>query len=233
MAKRSDRTLLNSHGPTVGHGSPYAPHTATSASLQPVWNSLRGHTDLAADVAVHVRYLPVVTSRDEQQIQLVDEHNQPIGGIRRGDALPSGANFRTVHVLICNGRGDLLLQQKPTGLRNAGQWGSSVAGYVMEGESYPEAVQRKLRTELGVTGAEPLSLGITEMADGNSRKFVGVYLLRWDGPITPNPADFAALSVVPPANLHLWSQTHSAVFTATTLQVLRFARPQLGIDPGL
>ena len=104
-----------------------------------------------------------------------------------------GANIRVVHVFILNKHNELLLQQiSREHDRHPLWWGASVAGYVAANESYADAAARKLKSELGIT-KRPKLIGKTQMRDGESLKFITVYALRWDGPISPNPTDFAAI----------------------------------------
>ena len=173
--------------------------------------------------------------RGNAMIQRVDNGDLPIGGIQRNDALRLGANFRVVHILIMNRHNELLLQRTPSHARHPDHWGSSVAGHVGLNESYDAAAIRKLREELGVH-AQPGSLGGTSVIDGASRKFIGVYLLPWDGPISPNPSDYGALCFVPIDRINMWRRNHGVRFTSTSLHVLRFVRgahPHLNVDPQL
>jgi isopentenyldiphosphate isomerase len=163
-------------------------------------------------------------------VRRVDDRDRPIGAIKRHEVLKVGANFRVVHVLVMNRHGEILLQQIAANHdRHPGWWGSSVAGYVARDESYRGAAMRKLKEELGIA-AQPRSLGKTSMIDGASRKFIAVYLLDWDGPLSPNPSDFRALCFAPIDKLDAWQKKLNARFTPTFLHVLRFmreARPRI------
>jgi isopentenyl-diphosphate delta-isomerase len=113
-------------------------------------------------------------------IDLVDEQDEPIGRVARGEVLELGANFRTVHVFVFHA-GKLLLQQlAPTRERHPERWGSSVAAYLHAGEGYEHAARRRLWEELGLDG--PLTrIGKTRMEDERSLKFVELYGFD-DGP---------------------------------------------------
>jgi isopentenyldiphosphate isomerase len=64
-------------------------------------------------------------------VDVVDERNEPIGVIPRAEVFSAGVNFRTVHVLVFDHEGELLLQRlSPERERHPGLWGSSVAGYL-------------------------------------------------------------------------------------------------------
>lgn len=120
-------------------------------------------------------------------IDRVDDSNRPIGTIPRADAFAAKANFRTVHVLVFNPQGGLLLQQlAPTRERNPLKWGSSVAGYLHAGETYEHAAQRRLKEELGLT--TPIHpVGVTAMDDKGITKFIGVYVTKAENAYIAEP----------------------------------------------
>lgn len=109
-------------------------------------------------------------------IDAVNERDEEVGTVRRGEALQEGRNFRTAHVFILNHEGKLLLQRLAKGRdRHPGRWGSSVAAYLFAGESYEEGALRRMKEELGVAG-DLIPLGKLEMRDVNSLKFVSLFL---------------------------------------------------------
>ena len=113
-------------------------------------------------------------------IDAVDERDEPIGQIPRGEALAAGVGFRTAHVFVLNGQGELLLQKLASGReRHPGRWGSSVAAYLNSGEGYADAATRRLREELGLA-LELRFIGKLEMRDGDSLKFVTLFM-AFDG----------------------------------------------------
>jgi isopentenyldiphosphate isomerase len=132
-------------------------------------------------------------------IDRVDDLNQPIGTIPRARVFDEHANFRTVHVLVFNHSGSLLLQQLSASReRNPLQWGSSVAGYLCAGETYDEAARRRLAEELGLH-TRLRRVGVTMMLDDGVKKFVGVYTTVSDSPRITEPEHIAQLEFVPPS----------------------------------
>lgn len=114
-------------------------------------------------------------------IDRVDEQDQPVGRIPRGEVLQLGANFRTVHVFVLHDRSLLLQRLAPTRERHPERWGSSVAAYLHAGEDYEHAARRRLAEELGLE--RPLTrVGKTRMADEHSLKFVELYTVE-DGTV--------------------------------------------------
>jgi isopentenyl-diphosphate delta-isomerase len=108
-------------------------------------------------------------------VAVVDDRNRVISRAERAALFARRLNFRTVHVLLLDILGRLLLQRlAPDHLRSPNLLGSSVAGYVTANETYFRAARRKLREELGVT-ARIRGIGQVNMNDQGSRKFVGVF----------------------------------------------------------
>jgi isopentenyldiphosphate isomerase len=108
-------------------------------------------------------------------VAVVDDRNRVISRAERAALFSSRLNFRTVHVLLLDGRSRLILQRlAPNHLRSPNLLGSSAAGYVSPDETYFRAARRKLREELGAT-ARIRSIGQVEMNDQGSRKFVGIF----------------------------------------------------------
>jgi 8-oxo-dGTP pyrophosphatase MutT (NUDIX family) len=157
-------------------------------------------------------------------IDVVDEQNKPIGVVRRRDLFRLRANFRTVHVLILNGRAELLLQRLTwTKDREPGRWGSSAAGYLHAGENYPDAAQRRVAEELSVTA--PLTeVGVTCLHDEMVAQFAGVFTATADRPRSAAPASLAEIVFRPLAVIEQDMAVHPDDYTETLRHVLAFWR---------
>jgi isopentenyl-diphosphate Delta-isomerase len=155
-------------------------------------------------------------------IDRVDERNRSVGTVARRDVFKGHANFRTVHVLVVNHAGDLLLQQlSPSRARHALQWGSSVAGYIYAGESYEEAAKRRLREELGLESALH-NVGVTPMEDEGVTKFVGVFVTVADHPQVEEPDHIVAIKFHPQIGLEQDVRLHPDTYTQSLRHVLAF-----------
>jgi 8-oxo-dGTP pyrophosphatase MutT (NUDIX family) len=157
-------------------------------------------------------------------IDVVDEQNQPIGVVRRRDVFRLRANFRTVHVLIFNDRGGLLLHRLTwTRDREPGRWGSSAAGYLHAGEEYLAAARRKLAEELSLSS--PLAeVGVTCMHDEGTAQFAGVFTATADRPRSAAPARLAEVTFRPVAVVEQDMAAHPDDYTETLRHVLNFWR---------
>ena len=132
-------------------------------------------------------------------IDIVDDHDVPIGTIERKHVLGSGKNFRTVHAFLKTNKGNFIIQKLPQDHpRSPNCMGSSVAGYLKAGETYTHAVKRKCIDEVGTEISNLRDIGLVKMTDINSTKMVKVFIGSTDkDPITQDPfiAGFDMLSV--------------------------------------
>jgi isopentenyl-diphosphate Delta-isomerase len=157
----------------------------------------------------------------EPYVDTVDDFNRPTGRARKSEVYLKRANFRAVHVLIFNSRGQVYVPRIASGNRDAGKFGSSSAGFVLSGESYEAAAKRKITSELGFTPPILRNIGVTQMVDQGCRKFISVYTCEWDGQVRPNPqevegGDFRDLRWVQDMidrNPSLFSETFKWIFT--------------------
>jgi isopentenyl-diphosphate delta-isomerase len=155
-------------------------------------------------------------------IDQVDDANRPIGVVRRADVLSMHANFRTVHILLTNAAGLLLLQRlAPTRDRHPGQWGSSVAGYLFAGETYAAAASRRLREELDVN-AKLTSCGVVPVDDEGNTKFVGVFTGIAEHPRIADPEHIAAIEFRPVDAVEADLGAGLSTYTDTFVQVFAY-----------
>jgi len=159
----------------------------------------------------------------EMLIDAVDHRDQPVGLVRRKDVFARGVNFRVVHCLVFNGKRELLIQR--IGRRNTrhpGYWGSSVAGYMFAHESYEEAGKRRLRQELGISGIPLTFVGKTSMEDEGCEKFIGVFTVTYDGPVTFDRDHIDSVQFLGLTDVDRATSDRRSTFTPTFLRVLSF-----------
>lgn len=156
-------------------------------------------------------------------IDAVDSRNEPVGVVARADVLEHGANFRTVHLLLTDRRGRVLLQRLASSRRRfPGRLGSSVAGYLHRGESFEVAARRRVREELGIRPALAL-LGVSEIPEGDATKFVGVFRGSGEGATIQDDSHVGELVWWSPSEIDEQLSRRPALFTPTFAEVWAFA----------
>ncbi len=91
---------------------------------------------------------------------------------------------RVVHVLVFNGKGELLLQKRSMDRNVApGKWDTSVGGHINPGEDPLDAARREMREELGILQGEPLFLYTYIHSNSYETELVYSYCCHYDGEI--------------------------------------------------
>lgn len=124
-------------------------------------------------------------NKKSELFDIVDENDNVIGQAARsrchGD--PSLVH-RVAHVLVFNGRGELLLQKRAlTKDVQPGRWDTSVGGHLDPGESYLAAACREMAEELGIAGIPLTFMYPSQMRNDFESENVITYLARYDGEI--------------------------------------------------
>lgn len=88
---------------------------------------------------------------ESEMLVVVDEDDQVVGQASREEIHAKGLWHRSVHVLVINGEGQVLLQQRSMKKDlNPGRWTSSASGHVdADDASYQVAARREFEEELG------------------------------------------------------------------------------------
>lgn len=93
--------------------------------------------------------------QDDDLLQEVDEHDNPIGAVSRRESKVSGRRHRVVRVIVEDEAGNTLIQKRvATKDMYPNCWDNAAAGHVDVGESYLTAVERELQEEIGIEGVD-------------------------------------------------------------------------------
>jgi isopentenyl-diphosphate Delta-isomerase len=85
-------------------------------------------------------------------VELVDDEDRPVGTAEKLDAHRRGLRHRAISVIVWNGRGELLLQQRAAGkYHSGGLWTNACCGHPRPGEGAALAAGRRLAEEMGFT----------------------------------------------------------------------------------
>lgn len=124
---------------------------------------------------------------DDEILEVVNERGEVLGVAPRSEIHGNPSLMhRVVHVLVFNGRGELLLQKRSMQKDVApGRWDTSVGGHVEPGETLREAARRELLEELGVT-AEPQFLYSYTHSNAYETELVFTYGCVHEGPFEFN-----------------------------------------------
>jgi isopentenyldiphosphate isomerase len=116
---------------------------------------------------------------------IVDEEDRVIGTAPRGRC--HGDPYlihRVSHVIVVNGKGEVLLQKRsPHKDIQPGKWDTSVGGHLNIGEDYRAAAYRELKEELGVVDTELTFLYAYPLRNAIESENVRTYHCRYDGDI--------------------------------------------------
>jgi isopentenyl-diphosphate delta-isomerase type 1 len=131
---------------------------------------------------------------EEELIEIVNDRGDILGVVPRSEVHGNPSLMhRVVHVLVFNGKGQLLLQKRSMDKDVApGRWDTSVGGHVDPGETLEDAAKRELLEELGVTG-EPKFLYTYTHANEYETELVYTYYCVHEGPFEFNAEEIDAV----------------------------------------
>lgn len=120
-------------------------------------------------------------------IDIVDHNDHVIGTATRGEIHQRELMHRSVHIIVLDGAGNVLLQKRSMQKDQcAGMWDTSCAGHVDSGQNYAETAPRELHEELGIHSDTSLQeLFKMRPTKDNGQEFAVVYTLEHQGPFTP------------------------------------------------
>lgn len=149
---------------------------------------------------------------------LVDEKDQEIGTGEKLAVHEEGLLHRAFSVFIYNSEGELLIQRRALGkYHSPGLWANTCCGHPFPGESVQEAVNRRLREEMGFACAlTPRTeiLYTLKLADGLfEREYVHVYEGHVDAvDLKPDPEEVSEFTWVTPEELREEARTKPELY---------------------
>ncbi len=135
----------------------------------------------------------------EEVLDVVDENDRVIGKDTRFNIHHSKSWHRGIHVIILNGKGEMLLQMRgPEQDKYPNTYDLSVSEHAKAGESYDQAAKRGLSEELGIKDAKPRKLLHLKMEYGPfDRSITVLYELKYDGEIIVDDKETISVSYLP------------------------------------
>jgi 16S rRNA (adenine1518-N6/adenine1519-N6)-dimethyltransferase len=164
------------------------------------------------------------TDSPEEQFQLVDEQDRPVGGAPRSQVHANNLLHRAVHVLIFSPTGEVYLQLRSRLKdRHPLTWDSSAAGHVNLGEDYDQTAARELGEELGIETElkRVVKLPASERTDS---EFIWLYCGSYEGELRPNSNEIEALRAFPPHIVDDWIKARPREFSTGFLECWKIWR---------
>jgi isopentenyl-diphosphate delta-isomerase type 1 len=123
-----------------------------------------------------------------ERIQIVDKNDQIIGSATREEAWAKGLYHRTIHIIIRDDNGKVLLQKRSSQKKlYPDRWTSAVSGHVDEGETSELSASRELIEEIGID--IPLEyLGKFTFNHKDGDKIINQFNRVFQGEVSPTTA---------------------------------------------
>lgn len=158
-------------------------------------------------------------SSESELLLLVDENDQVVGHASKGSCHDGdGVLHRAFSLFVFNAQGELLLQQRSFDKRLwGGFWSNSCCSHPRVGEQMDEAVERRLREELGIGADLSFLYKFQYQADfgdlGAENELCWVFVGRSDDPVCVNESEIAAWRFISVAELEREMDAAPETFT--------------------
>ncbi len=156
---------------------------------------------------------PGHAQQDEEMFDVVDEHDEVVNTLPRGEVHSRDLRHRAVHVLLFNAAGEIFLQKRSIWKdRNPTLWDSSTAGHVDSGEDYETAAHREMMEEIGIdTTITP----ICKFGCGadTGYEFLQIFRGFHNGPFTFAPTEVEGGAFFPVQQVSDWLAAYPEDFT--------------------
>jgi 16S rRNA (adenine1518-N6/adenine1519-N6)-dimethyltransferase len=161
-----------------------------------------------------------------EMFDVVNEHNEVIQQLPRGEVHARGLLHRAVHVFVINARGEVYLQKR-SHLKDVSplKWDSSAAGHLDVGESYAACAIRETREEIGIE-IDGTELAAQLPAGAHTdHEFVELHLARHNGPMRPLPEEIACGEWFAPEVVDAWVSARPQDFAKGFISCWKAWRP--------
>lgn len=117
----------------------------------------------------------------DERLDVVNENNEVVAQATRQEVHDRQWLHRAVHLILTDGNGFFLLQERahsrPT---YPGRWDSSAAGHVPVGLDFDETIRQEAQEEIGFTLADPVPLLQLEGSSETDFEWIQLYVERLD-----------------------------------------------------
>jgi isopentenyldiphosphate isomerase len=131
----------------------------------------------------------------DEILTLVSDADEVLGPVPRSSVHGNpGLIHRSVHILVLNPEGRLLLQKRSMSKDvQPGKWDTSVGGHVGFGQSYEEAARREAEEELGYQPGALTFLYPSRIRNAIESENIHTFLHVSTGPFRPEPGQIDEL----------------------------------------
>jgi len=159
----------------------------------------------------------------DEFLDVVDEYDNVVGRSRRSDVHQRGLLHRSIHLLVFNGSGELLMQKRSMKKDEApGKWCSSVAGHLDSGETYDDCVVREAKEEIGLElDSVPTKLFKIDAIEETGNEFTWTYMVNANGPFVFDPCEVTELQWFKLKEVDRLIQEKEGVFSSSFLEVFQ------------
>ena len=127
---------------------------------------------------------------DEELVYEVDENDQILRIVRRGELTDNNLRHRSVAILFRDAAGRILVHRRAAAKRVFPQYYDMfVAGMVPAGESYDQAARREAGEEVGQHNVVLRPVGKWRYDDDKVPQWASVYTATVTGPVVPQPEE--------------------------------------------
>ena len=162
---------------------------------------------------------PNEAAADAEALILVDEADREVGHLSKAKCHDGqGVLHRAFSLLIFNGAGELLLQQRAPSKRLwPGYWSNSCCSHPRRAEGMETAIHRRLYEELGLRCPLQFLFKFQYQAQfesaGSEQELCSVFIGRSSDPVRADPAEILAWRWIGPDALHAELAANGDTFT--------------------
>ena len=159
----------------------------------------------------------------DEFLDVVDESDNVVGRSRRSDVHQRGLLHRSIHLLVFNRSGELLMQKRSMEKdEDPGKWCSSVAGHLDSGETYDDCVVREAKEEIGLElNSVPRKLFKIDASEENGNEFTWTYQATASGPFVFDLCEVTELQWFDLKEVNRLIQEQEDIFSSSFLKVFR------------
>jgi 8-oxo-dGTP pyrophosphatase MutT (NUDIX family) len=156
----------------------------------------------------------------DEIVAIVDEHNNVVGAVPRGEMRAKRLPHRSTYILVFNSRDELYVQKR-TMTKDVfpGYYDVAAGGVVLAGETYEQGAERELEEEMGIRSVPLKRLFDFYFEDEHTRLWGCAFSCVYDGAVILQEEEVESGAFVPVSAI--LPRAEMERFTPDGLYVLR------------